>query len=184
MRRPSKSASETKSIDQFSFIRPGRRPGRTVGGHHVAPRPSKPHAQPLLAIQPVHALVIDLPAFPAEQDVDAEVAVAHPRRGQFPNPLSKHGLIVADCAVAMRRTVESQHRASAALAHPVGPLQVPNQLAPALRPHNFVCSTSCSISLSSERSATSCLSRRFSSSSCFIRRSSLTASPPYCFFQR
>src|SRR5579863_9067510 len=150
----------------------------------MAARPLKPHAQPLLAIQPVPPLVIDLPAFPSEQDINAEVAVAYSRRGQFSNPSSKRGLIVADRAIAVRRTVESQHRASSALAHPVSPLQLPDQLAPTLRPHNFFCSTSCSISLSSERSATSCLSRRFSSSSCFIRRSSLTASPPYCFFQR
>src|SRR6185437_3522187 len=54
-------------------------------------------------------LVIDLPAFAAQQDVDAEVAVAHPRRGQFPNPPSQHGLVVAERAVAVRRTVESQH---------------------------------------------------------------------------
>jgi hypothetical protein len=104
---------------------------------YVAPRPSKPHAEPLLAIQPVHALVIDLPTFTSEQDLDAEVAVAHPRRGQSPNQPSQHGLIVAVRAVAVRRTVESQQRTSSALAHPVRPLQVPDQLAPRLRPHNF-----------------------------------------------
>jgi len=32
--------------------------------------------------------------------------------------------------------------------------------------------------------ATGCLSFRFSSSSCFIRRSSATPIPAYCFFQR
>ena len=81
MRRPSKSASETKSVDQFSFIAPAAGWGLTVRGHHVTPRPSKPHAVPLLAIQPIRALVIDLPAFAAERDVDAEVTIAHPHRG-------------------------------------------------------------------------------------------------------
>jgi hypothetical protein len=37
--------------------------------------------------------------------------------------------------------------------------------------------------LSSVRSATSFLSRAFSSSSCFRRRISVTPRPAYCFFQ-
>lgn len=50
-------------------------------------------------------LVIDLPAFAPEQDVDAHVAIAHARRRQFPNPPAQHGLIVTDCSVAMPRAV-------------------------------------------------------------------------------
>ena len=42
MRRPSKSASETKSIDQHSFNCPGCGPGGPVRGHYVAPWAPKP----------------------------------------------------------------------------------------------------------------------------------------------
>jgi len=49
---------------------------------------------------------------------------------------------------------------------------------------SFFASTSCNIALSSVRSATSCFSFRFSSSSCFIRRNSATLALAYCFFQR
>lgn len=67
------------------------------------PRPSQPHTEPLLTIEPVHALVVDLPALAPEQDVNAQITVAHARRGQFPNPPSQHGLIVTDRSVAMPR---------------------------------------------------------------------------------
>jgi hypothetical protein len=58
------------------------------------------------------------------------------------------------------------------------------QIAFALRwPQSFFCSTSCNMILSKLRSATSCLSLRFSSSSWRSLRSSLTPMPPNFFFQ-
>jgi hypothetical protein len=113
---------------------PGCRPGGPVRGHYMAPRPPKPHAQPFFAVQPVHALMVDPPAFTPQQYVYPEVAIAHSRRREIPNAFAQHGLVTTDRLVAVRRSIKPQRYASSAFAHPVCPLQVPDQLAPAARP--------------------------------------------------
>src|SRR6516164_3834755 len=57
------------------------------------------------------------------------------------------------------------------------------QLALPARRHSFRRITSCSISLSSDKSATSFFSLLFSSSSCFNFRISVGSNPSYFFFQ-
>ena len=74
--------------------------------------------------------------------------------------------------------------AAASLADRVAPLQMVHRR-PALRcAYHFFEATSCSITLSRLRSATSLLSRAFSSRNCFSSRTSAASRPPYCFFQR
>jgi hypothetical protein len=75
-----------------------------------------------------------------------------PGRRQFPNPPPQHGLLVPDRAIAVRGAVSSQRRASSALAEPVGPFQVPDQLAPTRRPHNL---------FSARPAASACRAREF-----------------------
>jgi hypothetical protein len=78
--------------------------------------------------------MIEPPAFTPEQYVYPEVAIAHSRRCEVPNAFAQHGLVATDRLVAMRQSIELQRYASSAFAHPVRPLQVPDQLAPAARP--------------------------------------------------
>ncbi len=54
--------------------------------HDVPPGPLVPEAQPLLPVQPVDTSPVHRPAFAAEQDVDAWVAVADPHRGNLTDP--------------------------------------------------------------------------------------------------
>ena len=61
--------------------------------------------------------------------------------------------------VSVRSSLQPDEDAGAPLAYPVAPAQVLNHLAASRRLQNFFASTSCSIVLSSVRSATSRLSR-------------------------
>ena len=58
-----------------------------------------------LAVEPVDTLVVDLPAFPAKQDVNALIAVADARGGDFSDAHPEDGLVVPLGLVAVRRTV-------------------------------------------------------------------------------
>jgi hypothetical protein len=78
--------------------------------------------------------MIDPPAFTPEQYVEPEVTIAHSRRREIPKAFAQHGLVATDRLVAVRRSIEPQRYASSAFAHPVRPLQIPDQLAPAARP--------------------------------------------------
>ena len=51
-------------------------------------------------------------------------------------------------AIAVHRTIESEHRASTALADLVRRFEIANQLTPTSRPRSFFASTSCNITLS------------------------------------
>ena len=61
--------------------------------------------------------------------------------------------------VSVRSSLQPDDAAGAPLTHPVAPAQVLNHRAASRRPQNLFASTSCSIVLSSVRSATSRLSR-------------------------
>lgn len=61
-------------------------------GTDMATRSFGPQLQPFLALQSVHAFVIDGPAFTAQQHVDPLVAVADPRPGDLTNTPSQRVL--------------------------------------------------------------------------------------------
>ena len=66
----------------------GQRQGyASSGGNPLAQAPS--HHQTFQAVQPVYALVVDLVAFPPEQDVQSTVAVPRPLSRQSKHPLTK-----------------------------------------------------------------------------------------------
>jgi hypothetical protein len=97
------------------------------------------------------------------------------------DPLFESGLTGATGFVMVGRSVELEGLAGPADRHlpltadPVDELALPARL------HSFRRITSCSIYLSSDKSATNFLSLPFSSSSCFGRRISV-GSPSYFFF--
>jgi hypothetical protein len=143
-----------------------------------------PDRQSLVPVDPASALVIHLPALPAQQDVQPPVAIAHPCGSELLQPHAQSNLRVGALPVTLGRAAETGGLAGPALADVVGHLQVTGDLAASGGPHHFRLSTSCSMERSSVRSATSRLSLLFSSSNCYSRWISGTPMPTNCFFQR
>src|SRR5579864_5170548 len=107
------------------------------------------------------------------------IAVAHARLRNLLDPLAERSLPGPLRTVVIGRSVHRHGAASTANAYPPGRPNMINHLTLPGRLHIFRRITSCSISLSSERSATSFFSRWFSSSSCFSRFISDGIRPPY-----
>jgi hypothetical protein len=76
-----------------------------------------PYLQAHLAIQTVHALLVDEPAVTPKQNVDTPVAVAYPRFRDLFDPLLQFGLVAATALVVIARSFIFQHRAGAPGAH-------------------------------------------------------------------
>lgn len=179
---PQPAAVEQRVGDEVhrpAFVRLERsRLTLTVCRADVPARSLEPQAQPLVPVETVDPLVIHPPTLPAQQDVDSEVAVAHPALGQITDAHPQRCLIGLGRAVADARPADAERGAAAPLAHPVRLLNLVHELASPSRRQSFFASTSCRMCLSRLRSATSCLSLRFSSSSCFSRRNSPVPRPP------
>ena len=96
--------------------------------------PDSPQLQPEFPVDPPGLFVIDLPSFPPQQDVDAAVAIAHPRRRQFLDPHLETGLIGTAGLVSDGRPLRRQRIAGPPLADTVAGLQIANQLTGPIRP--------------------------------------------------
>src|SRR5262249_56750567 len=130
-------------------------------------------------IQTAHPLGIDRPALAPQQHVDPAIAIAHSGFSDCLDALHQNGLPGPFRAVVIGRPVNWQRLTRAPNADlPHRPNLVDHLSFPG-RLHIFRRITSCSISLSSDRSATNFFSRWFSSSSCFSRFISDGNSPPY-----
>jgi hypothetical protein len=81
------------------------------------------HLQALLDVQPVHELVIELPALPLQERVETSAPVAHATGGQVPKSDPKFGPTVANAHVPMHGTREAQRSARATFADAVSSLQ-------------------------------------------------------------
>lgn len=115
--------------------------------------------------------------------MNPSVAIPNAGLANLPDALLQIGLTAPAGFVVVARRVEQKNPAGSPDRHaPVTAYRI-HQLALAGRPQSFRRSTSCSISLPSERSATSFFSLAFSSSSCFSRRISVGSRPSYFFFQ-
>src|SRR5207237_1446972 len=123
------------------------------------------------------------PSFATKHDVNAAITVADANLTDLPDPLFEGGLVGATGSVVVGRPVEFEGVAGPADRYLPLATDLVDELALPTRLHSFRRITSCSISLSSDRSATSFLSLPFSSSSCFSRRISVGSSPSYFFFQ-
>src|SRR5579871_3645917 len=128
-------------------------------------------------------LQIDIPAFPSQENVHAPIAVAHACLADIPDPQFQFGLPGATGLVMVCGRVTQKDAAGSPDRHAPLAAHLINELALTGRPQSFRRSASCSIALSSARSATTFFSFAFSSSSCFSRRISSGNSPSYFFFQ-
>src|SRR6266436_4663349 len=111
------------------------------------------------------------------------VAVAHACRCDLLDPVDQRRLVPATCPIVIYRARNHHHRARLGLTRSILRLQVVHQFASACGLQIFRRTTSCSMTLSRLKSATSFLSLVFSSSSCRSRRSSDGPSPENRFFQ-
>ncbi len=142
---------------------------------------SQLHAQ--LLVEPVGLLPIDGPALPPQQDMHAPVAEAYAGLANLLDPLFQSGLTGTARLVPIRLRVKPDRRTGSADRYgPFGTQRVDQRSLPA-RPQSFRLMTSCSISLSSVRSATIFFSRAFSCSSSRSRFISDGIMPEYFFFQ-
>jgi hypothetical protein len=123
LRRPLNPAltdrSGTKSINHNGFG--GRGWLRlSVGCADVPTRTLQPETQSLLAIQLMNPLVVDHPALPTQQDVDEQIAIAHPRFGQIADAQPQRSLVEPGRAIADRRSFDAKRDAAAPFTHAVG----------------------------------------------------------------
>lgn len=135
--------------------------------------------QPLLAVEPVNALMIIPPAIPPEHDVNPAITIVDPSFGDFPDTQAQYAVICRHRTVAERNAADPQRKTDLLLAGSVACLQIPSPFAQARQRQFFFASTSCSMVLSRLRSATSFFRLRFSSSSCRICFTSEGEMPPY-----
>src|SRR6185437_7011972 len=135
--------------------------------------------QALLAIETADALGVDRPAFPPKQHMNSPITIANPGLGDLPDALDEGSLPGPLRTVVIGRPIHRHSAAGTTYAHPPDRANPIDHLTLPGRLHIFRRMTSCSISLSSDRSATSFFSRWFSSSSCFNRFISEGINPPY-----
>jgi len=134
-------------------------------------------------IKPAHAFAIHQPAFASQQHPDPQIAEPRPCVSQIADARPQGRLILGatllipggSSNLGQPTGLRTAHRESAP--KPVG------QLSAMGGPQTFFRRASDSMCLSSERSATSRFNRLFSSSSGRSRRSSLTPTWAYFFFQ-
>ncbi len=124
-----------------------------------------PQVEVPLAVQPIHALVIGFPAFPAQQHEDPPETIANPHRSDLLDPLKQWRIIIVLRLVVERRPALLDDSAGSTNPNAIPVDQMAHERLALRGPQNFFDSKSCNITLSRLRSATSCLSLRFSSSS-------------------
>ena len=121
--------------------------------------------QAILAVKSVHPFGIHRPAFTAQQHVNAPITVTNTGPGDLLDPFGQFSLPGSTGAVVAGRSFDRQCAASSSNAYPPGRSRKAHQLTLPGRLQSFRRMTSCSIALSSDRSATIFFSLPFSSSS-------------------
>src|SRR5688572_24530708 len=148
----------------------------------VATRSLAPQVQPFFLVNAVSSFVIVTPAFTPQQDVNAREAIAHARLGDLLHPLPHRPIVARLVQVTIDRAMQKYRRTRASLRDPILRQQHSCQLPALAGLQSFFLSTSCSICLSSVRSATIRFNCAFSSSSWRKRRNSTGPNPLYFFF--
>ena len=116
------------------------------------------------ALSRLRPLRVHPPAFPAQEHMNASIAVAHAGSGNLLDPFDQLCLTGSTRAIVVGRSLDRQRTASTSNAHPPGRTRMVYHLALPGRLQSFRRMTSCNIALSRDRSATILFSLPFSSS--------------------
>src|SRR5215212_4145826 len=144
-----------------------------------------PHRQTFLAIEPFDAFVVDDHPLSSQQHVQPSVAEPRSRRRQLAQPAPQGFLLtVGTASVPQRRAPDADQPAGPPLRHSIAFSYPLHRCPPPRGPQAFFRRRSFRIWLSRACSATSRLSRPFSSSRAFNRVASPGSSPPYFCFHR
>src|SRR4030095_1540455 len=119
------------------------------------PAHAHPHLQTVETIQPPHALRIHPPAFPSEEDPNAQIAEARALVRNRSDAAPQGFLIGAPTPAIPRRPTELRQVAGPPAADTEGRVDPAGQLAALCGPQTFFRRASVRMCLSSERSATS-----------------------------
>src|SRR6516162_1511474 len=107
-----------------------------------------------LTIEAINPLGVHPPAFTAQQHMNAPIAIAYTRRRHILDPFDQLSLPGSTRAVVVGRSFDWQRSASPSNAYPPGRACIVHHLPLPGRLQSFRRITSCSIALSSDRSAT------------------------------
>ena len=132
-----------------------------------------------LLVKAIDSLRVHGPAFTLDKNMHTPVAAAYPRLADILDLQLQLGLLATPGLVDIVRAVDFQHRACTPDRNLPVRLDRVDKLALAGRPQSFFESTSCSMALSRDRSATIRFSLAFSSSSCRSRFISEGIKPAY-----
>src|SRR5262252_2991964 len=130
------------------------------------PMLAEPHLQAFQPIEPMHALDVHMPALTTQQHRDSAVAIPHPGLSDLADTLSQGRLLGSAGTVVISRAACRNGSAGSPDRHLKRSTREVDHLASPSRRHSLRRITSCSISLSSVKSATTLRSLPFSSSSC------------------
>ncbi len=158
------------------------RRGRPCANRAPSSLPAR-DCQPFLAVEPLDLLAVDRDAVPAQQDVQTPMAEPPALLRQLTQTRPQVAIICPTRTIPHARAIRSDNRACPPLAHPQRCLEMRDRLSLRGGRHHFFDSRSFNPALSSIVSASSRLSRAFSSSGDLRRFASDTARPPNFAFR-
>lgn len=85
----------------------------------------------------MRTLVVDLPSFPPQQDMDSPISVVNTGRGKLLDLHLEAGLIEAAGLVTLCRSIDRKRTADPPFAHLVARLQIADDLPSSIRPYIF-----------------------------------------------
>jgi hypothetical protein len=177
--RPARASSASRFGGLTSAEGPGiSGPSGLLVRGPLTPRPLTPQSQAFFAIDAIELVLAEISAFAPQQHENPPIAESDTRLSQLAHPISKRDLRILAAGVAIRGPAHSGTPTCPSQSHRVSTHQVAHNFTPLDGLHHFFCTTSWSITLSSERSATRRLSLVFSPRSCFSSRASEGSMPP------
>src|SRR5690606_38178601 len=181
---PRRAQRVRDEIHAPALVRSLERRANHAGSLAPAPLPLPTDGEALFAVDALHPLLADWPAFAPEMRMHSPVTPPDPFVRQLPDPAPERLLRRTHTAVPHRRARETRVADRPPLADPHRGLDLPDDAPPLTRRHDLFPSRSFRTWRLTAWSATIRFSRRFSSSSWRSRRASLTCIPPYFCFQR
>src|SRR5215831_8880820 len=154
------------------------------GGCFAPPRRPMTQGQAFLPVQAIHEVLAHGPAFASEQHPNLAIAIAHAGLSELIDPLPERGAGIPMMAIPIGGPRTAGRSAGAAFADRIRRAQILHHHPPLRGPYHCFVSTSWSMTLSTDKSATNRFNLAFSSWSCLNWRTCSDSSPAYRRFHR